>query len=127
MKNLFLSKCILVLFAFLLFNLGLNCKNAFSNPGEKIHVLQKIGQIGEKFSEGENCFFWHIDDLCCDDENNLYVADSGWNKIFKFNPGGRYLGSFGREGQGPGEFLAQPGRFPLRISFGNDGNIYVTD
>lgn len=47
---------------------------------------------------GKKDYFWHIDDLCCDDEGNLYVADSGWNKIFKFSPEGKFLGSFGRKG-----------------------------
>jgi hypothetical protein len=61
-----------------------------------------------------------------DDEDNLYVADSGWNRIFKFDPEGKYVTSFGREGQGPGEFLGDRSH-PLKISFGNDGNIYTTD
>ncbi|HDJ22703.1 MAG TPA: 6-bladed beta-propeller [Candidatus Aminicenantes bacterium] len=94
---------------------------------EEIKVLKKVGEIGEKFGEGEEDYFWHIDDLCCDDEGNLYVADSGWNKIFKFSPEGKFLGSFGREGQGPGEFLGQPIKFPLKISFGNDGFLYIID
>jgi len=94
---------------------------------EEIKILKKVGEIGEKFGEGEEDYFWHIDDLCCDDEGNLYVADSGWNKIFKFSPEGKFLGSFGREGQGPGEFMGQPRRLPLSISYGNDGHLYVFD
>ena len=98
--------------------------SAFSQA-EEIKVLKKVGEIGEKFGEGEEDYFWHIDDLCCDNEGNLYVADSGWNKIFKFSPEGKFLGSFGREGQGPGEFMANPRLRQLRITFGNDGKFYV--
>lgn len=94
---------------------------------EDIPYLYKKGEIKENFSDKEGHYFLYIDDLCCDDENNLYVADSGWNKIFKFNSEGKYINSFGREGQGPGEFLAQPNRFHLKITFGNDKKIYVTD
>ncbi len=93
----------------------------------KIITFKKIGEITEGFTEGEENYFWHIDDLCCDDENDLYVADAGWNKIFKFNAKGKFVLSFGRKGQGPGEFNSAPLSSPLRITFGNDGNIYITD
>jgi hypothetical protein len=35
--------------------------------------------------------------------------------------------SFGREGQGPGEFMGQRMSNHLKISFGNDGKLYVND
>ncbi|MCP2519681.1 NHL repeat-containing protein [Candidatus Aminicenantes bacterium AC-335-B20] len=91
------------------------------------NVLVKIGEIYENFSKEEADYFWHIDDICCDDEGNLYVADAGWNKIFKFDSKGNYITSFGREGQGPGEFLAKPRMYRLAITYGNDGFIYVLD
>jgi len=98
-----------------------------SNQEDNISYLKKINEITEFHSNDGINFFLYIDSLCCDEDNNLYVADSGWNKIFKFNADGQYLVSFGREGQGPGEFLARPGRYPLKISVGNDSNIYITD
>ncbi len=96
-------------------------------PEEKIQYLKKVGEIKEGFSSERENFFVKITGLCCDDEGNLYVADSGWNKIFKFDPNGKFLMSFGREGQGPGEFMAHPRRAHLKISFGNDGKLYVND
>ncbi len=89
----------------------------------RIYSFKKVGEIKEGFSSEESNYFWRIDDLCCDDENNLYVADRGWSKIFKFDPNGQFIMSFGREGQGPGEF----GGRGLGISLGNEGNIYVFD
>lgn len=89
---------------------------------EKITYLQRTGEISEGFSNEEYNFFAKITDLCIDKENNLYVADSKLHKIFKFNKNQEFLISFGREGQGPGEFTGR-----LRISAGNDGNIYITD
>ncbi len=94
---------------------------------EKVQYLKKAGEIKEGFSSEKENFFIKITGLCCDDEGNLYVADSGWNKIFKFDPNGKFIMSFGREGQGPGEFLAHPMRAHLKISFGNDGKLYVND
>jgi hypothetical protein len=87
----------------------------------------KVGKITKGFSEGDQNYFWHIDDLCCDDENNLYVADAGWNKIFKFNQNGKFLISFGGEGYGPGEFRTAPRLGHFSVSIGNDRRIYIFD
>lgn len=99
-------------------------------PEEKRNTtcLKKVREIKGRFSSKYYNSFWSITGICCDDKNNLFVADSGLNKILKFDPTGKFLISFGREGQGPGEFLgnAKGGR-NLKISFGNDGKIYVMD
>jgi hypothetical protein len=94
---------------------------------EKVQYLKKVGEIKDGFSSERENFFIKITGLCCDDEGNLYVADSGWNKIFKFDSNGKFLMSFGREGQGPGEFMGQRMSNHLKISFGNDGKLYVND
>lgn len=39
-----------------------------------------------------------------DDEKNIYVLDMRGKKVRKFNSSGRYIETFGRQGQGPGEF-----------------------
>ena len=98
--------------------------NIYSQESEyRIYSFKKIGEIKEEFSTEESNYFWRIQDLCCDDEDNLYIADIGWSKIFKFDSNAQFIMSFGRKGQGPGEF----GGRGLRISFGNDGFIYVFD
>jgi hypothetical protein len=94
---------------------------------EKVQYLKKVGEIKDGFSSERENFFIKITGLCCDDEGNLYVADSGWNKIFKFDSNGKFLMSFGREGQGPGEFMGQRRSNPLNITFGNDKKLYIND
>ncbi len=89
---------------------------------DKITYLKKVGEIKEGFSNEEENFFVKITDLCVDQENNLYVADSGLHKIFKFDAFGNFVYSFGQTGQGPSEFLGR-----LRINVGNDNNLYITD
>lgn len=89
---------------------------------EKITYLQKFGEIKESFSNEEYNFFANITDLCIDKEDNIYVADSKLLKIFKFDKEQKFLFSFGRVGQGPGEFIGR-----LSIRMGNDGNLYVSD
>lgn len=95
--------------------------------GEKIQYLKKIGEIKDGFSSEKENFFIKITGLCCDDDGNLYVADSKWNKIFKFDSNGKFLMSFGRQDQGPWEFMAMGVYNQLKISFGNDGKLYVMD
>lgn len=99
---------------------------SFSQTVE-VEKLVKMGEIKSEISQEKKFSFWHIDDLCGDDDGNLYIADSGWNKIFKFNPQGQFVLSFGQEGQGPGEFLAYPKLNSLKINFGNDSRLYVFD
>lgn len=97
------------------------------NYGQTIETkeLQKIGEIGPVISE--NFSFWSISDIDCDKEGNIYIADSGWNRIFKFDPYNKFLLSFGREGQGPGEFLAQPHAYRLKLTIGKNNLIYIVD
>lgn len=96
--------------------------NHSNTDWDKITYLEKVGEISEGFSNEEENFFVKITDLCVDQENNLYVADSGLHKIFKFDAFGNFVYSFGQTGQGPGEFLGR-----LRINVGNDNDLYVTD
>lgn len=92
-----------------------------------IKYLTKIEEFETNFTQNNEISFGQIDSFCFDPENNIYMADSGWNKIFKFKQDGNYIESFGREGQGPGEFMGNPRGVPLKISYGNDGNFYVYD
>lgn len=51
-------------------------------------------------------FIYQSYDFCIDETGNLYVADSGNCRIAIFGPDGAYQRSFGRRGDGPGEFQA---------------------
>lgn len=65
--------------------------------------------------------FYEPGGVAVDQEGNIYVADSGNQRVVKFNPEGKFVKSFGRKGQGPGEFIS-PGQLAI---FGNE--IYVYD
>ena len=81
----------------------------------------------KKTDELLNTRFNNIEDVCCDGNGYLYVVDSGTNKIHICRLNGGLIKTFGGAGQGHGEFLAQPNKAFLRISAGNDGNLYITD
>jgi len=115
---------IIICIAFTFFYLC--CVNEKTEDISIIH-LTKIKEFEANFSHDNGIISGQIDSFCLDAENNVYIADSGWNKIFKFGQDGNYIASFGQEGQGPGEFMGNPHGSPLKISFGNDGSFYVYD
>jgi hypothetical protein len=91
-------------------------------PESKMRILfTEELSIGE--AEGdENYMFGNSIAFNTDDEGNFYVADYDSNRILKYDPEGKHLLTFGREGQGPGEFrtLSVP-------RFDKDNNLYITD
>jgi DNA-binding beta-propeller fold protein YncE len=88
----------------------------------KLTYLEKKAVIEGQLSEREDDFFAKITDICISGNDELFVADSLNHRIFKFNKDHMFVKSFGRSGQGPGEFSGE-----LNITAGNDGKIYITD
>lgn len=98
------------------------------------HRIQKFDLEGNYLTEwgtfadsggqasGFESFFFGPRDIVIDEEGNLYVADTGNERIQKFSPDGVFLGQWGGEGTGPGQF-----REPVGIVIGPQGKIYVAD
>jgi len=85
----------------------------------RIELVQTIGDID---TLDENLAFNTPSDIALDDTGNLYILDAGNCRIQKFDPEGKFLASFGREGQGPGEFQS-----PASLDIDADGNLIVAD
>jgi tripartite motif-containing protein 71 len=60
--------------------------------------------------------------ITVDSSGNIYVADSGNNRIQKFNSNGVYISQFGSYGSGDGQL-----KNPTDIAIDSSGNIYVAD
>ena len=60
--------------------------------------------------------------LAIDKEGNIYVADSGNNRIQKLSPEGQFLRQWGSSGVAPGQF-----NDPWGIAVDEKGNVYVAD
>lgn len=60
--------------------------------------------------------------LALDEEENLWVADSGNHRIQVFDREGRLLKLWGREGRGPGELC-----YPYGLALGPQQTIYVAE
>lgn len=89
------------------------------NPEISLEYVQNIGDLE---SEDDNVLFYMPSDIAVDKEGNVYVLDSGNHRIQKFDSQGNFLASYGRHGQGPGEF-----QYPQSIDIDADGYIYVSD
>jgi DNA-binding beta-propeller fold protein YncE len=60
--------------------------------------------------------------MAVDDTGSIYILDSGNQRVQKFSPEGKYVATFGRKGQGPGEFDS-----PRSFDLDSKGHLYVLD
>ena len=99
-----------------------NPKRPVRLPGVPSTIILKEDLIiGEK-TEKEDYWFSALNSIAVDNSGNIYTLDPKDIKIRVFDPMGLLLRTFGRKGQGPGEFSG-PGS--LRIMA--DGNLVVGD
>jgi hypothetical protein len=89
------------------------------SPRVSLELVRKIGDID---TEDEHVAFNYLSDVAVDKDGNIYILDSGNARIQKFGPGGQYVATIGRKGQGPGEFV-----MPDSLDIDKDGNLVVAD
>lgn len=80
--------------------------------------LMEIGVIQGDRSR----MFGRIDDVDVDSNGNIVVLDGQSYSVSWFSPDGRYLGTAGRQGEGPAEFQGPEG-----LAVGPDNLVYVLD
>jgi sugar lactone lactonase YvrE len=91
--------------------------------GKKPKVaLELVRKIGDVDAMDETVAFNQPGDVAVDAKGNLYILDSANCRVQKFGPDGKFLATFGRKGQGPGEFV-----LPDSINFDKAGNLVVFD
>jgi len=81
-----------------------------NGPTEPKHaqtlLLQEDLRLGPATLD-EDLLFMDVNvSVDADPQGNIYVADSGGNRVLVFSPQGALLRQIGREGEGPGEFMA---------------------
>jgi hypothetical protein len=83
--------------------------------GGRGNALPGAGVEGESFDRPT--------DVAWDSTGNIYVADGYGNaRIAKYEPGGKYIKSWGSRGRGPGQFNILHG-----IAIDAQGNVYAAD
>lgn len=96
----------------------------FSADGEVLSVYGFRGQASPGwYDRGYNHLFLNEpSDVAFDRDGNLYIADSRNYRIVKFNADGELVGTFGEEGDGPGQF-----NFPHSLVVDTRGRLLVAD
>jgi len=87
---------------------------------EKPMKAELIWSVG---SDEKNEDFYKPSSLAVDSQGRIFILDSGNCRIQCFSPEGKFLFSFGRGGQGPGELSKEA----VKIRILEDGNIYIID
>ncbi len=84
-------------------------------------TLATIGTLGETGDDGSQVFGWAAD-AKFDADGNVLILDRLSQDVRVFDVAGRFLSSFGRSGDGPGEF-----RDPVGLEILPDGRVVVAD
>jgi hypothetical protein len=66
-------------------------------------LLEQDPEFG-KNTDWKNLFYHLFCDITAAPDGSLFIASSRQHKIFKFDPNGNLITSFGQKGQGPGDF-----------------------
>jgi hypothetical protein len=74
-------------------------------------------------SDTENEDFFNPKGFTVDKKGRIYILDSGNSRIQCFSPEGKFLFTFGKFGQGPGELSKEA----TKIKLLEDGDLYVID
>ncbi len=90
--------------------------------GEDVLLLEEDLSIGETPTGEGEYLFSQIRSIAVDDAENIYVLDSKEKQVLVFDKAGIHLRTFGRAGQGPGEFSS-----PLTLGVTNRDEIVVED
>ncbi|HDL18338.1 MAG TPA: 6-bladed beta-propeller [Bacteroidetes bacterium] len=97
-----------------------------SNPAQPLYpnaklVYEEELSIGEE--EGDsNYVFYRPANIVVDSEEHIYLLDSGNNRVQVFDAAGKFLYSFGKKGQGPGEFM-----MAYSMVLSGDEKLYILD
>ncbi len=94
-------------------------KNRIEPKNISLELVCRIGNLEE---EDENYNFYMPQDMVCDKDGNLLVADEGNFRIMKYDKNGIFINSYGKQGQGPNEFSAMNA-----IAIDNEGNFFIAD
>lgn len=90
-----------------------------NNPKISVELVRTIGDVN---TADENLAFNAPLDMAVDEAGNIYILDNGNQRVQKFSTEGKYICTFGRKGQGPGEFSR-----PSSIDLDGKGFLYVLD
>jgi hypothetical protein len=103
---------------------GVAAQEVISNPatpanGSTVLRLAKLWSLGGE-SDADEEFFGVISDVAVATNGDVHLLDAQLHEVRVFDADGGYLRTFGREGEGPGEF-----RNPRNLVLLSDGSVGV--
>ena len=91
--------------------------------GEELRVgLEFVRQYGALITEDENLRFFRPSDVDVDAGGYVYILNAGDHQVSKLDSEGNFHGSFGKRGEGPGEFIGA-----TRLDVWPGGRIVLND
>jgi hypothetical protein len=91
-----------------------------SGDGRAALRLREVVRVGSM--DGAHDAFGRVMDAALDSRGRIVVADDLGHRVVVFAPDGRYVGTLGRHGRGPGEFES-----PWKIAIDAADSIFVWD
>jgi len=89
---------------------------------DSLKLLRKMGTTGHNHELTTPGDFAKPSGLAVDADGNLYVCDTLNNRIEVFDADGKFISTYGKNGDGPGYFAR-----PKGVAVDSDGHIWVAD
>jgi len=89
---------------------------------DTMKLLRQIGKPSTKHNQTDPGTFSLPECVAVDGDGNLYVTDTFNDRVEIFDPDGRFISMFGKNGDGPADFER-----PKSIAVDRDGHIWVVD
>jgi len=89
---------------------------------DSFKLLRKIGTTGHKHELTTPGDFAKPSGIAVDAEGNLYVCDTLNDRVEVFDADGKFISTYGKNGDGPGYFSR-----PKGVAIDGDGHIWVAD
>jgi hypothetical protein len=103
--------------------LGTDEKQGLQPPAAHVKAITFKEELAIGVPEGgEDYMFGSSVVFNVDEQGNIYATDWESKQVKKYGPDGKHVLTFGRAGQGPGEF-----RNPGGVRFTKDGNLYISE
>ena len=97
--------------------------NLIMVSGGDIANYTTSGALNSRWSTSAACGKFNSPrDVTIDSSDNVYVLDSGNNRVEVFNSSGAFVSAWGKQGSGNGEFYT-----PSGIAVDSSGYVYITD
>ncbi len=99
-------------------------------PSGRLYIVDKSAHLQCLSQEGVFLLDWHMPEkeagkptgISIAPDGTVYVADTHYSRVVRFDPNGKRLGEFGTFGDGPGQF-----KLPSDVAFDRAGCIYVSE